>query len=85
MSDQSSGLPEPVRAFLDQGGEQLVLVTSTTSALPDAVVLPEPAYAGKYARVLVAVRDRADLRAAVVPHAVRAPVVAVWILSLIHI
>ena len=82
MSDRSSGLPEPVRAFLDQGGEQLVLVTSTTPALPDAVVLPEPAYAGKYARVLVAVRDRADLRAAVVPHAVRAPVVAVWVASL---
>ena len=77
-----SDLPEPVRAFLDQGGEQLVLATSTTPALSDAVILPEPAYAGKYARVLVAVHDRADLRAAVVPHAVRAPVVAVWIASL---
>ena len=76
-----SDLPEPVRAFLDQGGEQLVLGTWATPALPDAVVLPQPAYAGKYARVLVAVGDRADLRAAVVPHAVRAPVVAVWIAS----
>ena len=46
------------------------------------MILPEPAYAGKYARVLVAVADRADLRAAVVPHAVRAPVVAVWVASL---
>ena len=74
-----SDLPEAVRAFLDQGGEQLVLATWATPALPDAVVLPEPAYAGKYARVLVAVSDREDLRRAVVPHAVRAPVVAVWI------
>ena len=41
-----SDLPEPVRAFLDQGGEQLVLATWATPALPDAVVLPEPAYAG---------------------------------------
>ncbi len=46
------------------------------------MILPEPAYAGKYARVLVAVHDRADLRAAVVPHAVRAPVVAVWVAAL---
>ena len=77
-----SDLPEAVRAFLDQDGEQLVLATSTRSSLPDAVILPEPAYAGKYARVLVAVVDRTDLRGAVVPHAVRAPVVAVWIASL---
>ena len=77
-----SDLPEPVRAFLDQGGEQLVLATSTTPALSDAVILPEPEYSGKYARVLVAVADRADLRGAVVPHAVRAPVVAVWIAAL---
>ena len=42
MSDQVSGLPEPVRAFLDQGGEQLVLATWAMPALPDAVVLPEP-------------------------------------------
>ena len=77
-----SDLPELVRAFLGQGGEQLVLATSTTPALSDAVILPEPAYAGKYARVLVAVADRADLRVAVVPHAVRAPVVAVWIAAL---
>ncbi len=60
--------PEPVRAFLDQGGEQLVL--TSRSGVGES---------GRYQRVLVVVADRADLRAAVLPHAVRTPTVAVWI------
>jgi hypothetical protein len=79
-------LPDPVRAFLGQAGEQVVLATGAAPrpSLPqvDRVDLPAISYAGKYDRVLVAVADRADLRAAVVPWAVRAPVVAVWIADL---
>ena len=67
----SETYPEPVRAFLDQGGEQLVL--SSRSGLDQS---------GRYQRVLVVVADRADLRAAVLPHAVRTPTVAVWISAL---
>jgi hypothetical protein len=77
-----SDLPEPVRAFLDQGGEQVVLATASAPAVDGSVALPDPGQTGKYARALVVVADRADLRAAVVPHAVRAPVVAVWVASL---
>src|SRR4051812_30349150 len=78
--------PEPVRAFLEQPGERLVLVTPgyrAAGAGPLAGIdLPAPEQGGRYARVLVAVADRADLRAAVLPHAVRAPVVAVWVAAL---
>ena len=86
MSEQVADVPDAVRAFLDQAGEAVVLATP---AAPDlgldgvpVVVLPEPAAKGKYARVLVTVADRADLRAAALPHAVRAPVVAVWVAAL---
>lgn len=67
----SEPYPEPVRAFLDQGGEQLVLASTSGPGEP-----------GKYQRVLVVVADRADLRAFVVAHAVRTPTVAVWISSI---
>ncbi len=77
------GIPDAVRAFLEQGGEQLVLAT-TGGARMDlvGVTLPAPSAAGRYPRVLVAVSDRADLRAAVLPHAVRTQTVAVWVASL---
>jgi hypothetical protein len=81
-----SDLPEPVRAFLDQGGEQVVLVSPGVRVVGPVgardvagVDLPARELSGRYARVLVAVMDRVDLRAAVLPHAVRAPVVAVWV------
>jgi hypothetical protein len=82
MSEATTGLPPAIRAFLDQDGEQLVLATSAGPSVSDAVALPAHGMSGKYARVLVAVADRADLRVAVVPHAVRAPVVAVWLSTL---
>jgi hypothetical protein len=66
-----SDYPEPVRAFLDQPGEHLVL---TPASGTDG--------SGRYARVLVVVADRADLRAVVLPHAVRTPAVAVWVADL---
>ena len=81
-----SDLPEPVRAFLDQGGEQVVLVSPGVRVVGNrdvaGIKLPAPELSGKYARVLTVVHDRTDLRAAVLPHAVRAPVVAVWVVSL---
>ncbi len=67
----SESFPEPVRAFLDQPGEHLVLRSLTGLRK-----------SGKYQRVLVVVADRADLRAAVLPHAVRTPTVAVWVAAL---
>ncbi len=67
----SESFPEPVRAFLDQPGEHLVLRSLTGLRA-----------SGKYQRVLVVVADRADLRAAVLPHAVRTPTVAVWVAAL---
>jgi hypothetical protein len=73
------GLPKAVREFLDQGGKHVVLATAQAPVVDGALPLPDPALAGRYARVLVAVADRADLRAAVVPWAVRAPVVALWV------
>ena len=86
MSEPVAGVPDAVRAFLDQAGEAVVLATTAAPALDldgvPVVALPEPAAKGKYARVLVTVADRADLRAAVLPHAVRAPVVAVWVAAL---
>jgi hypothetical protein len=86
MSDAAPALAGPLRSFLDQPGEQVVLRTAAGPAVPfpglAGVDLPDPAYAGKYDRVLVAVADRADLRAVVVPFAVRAPVVGVWIADL---
>jgi hypothetical protein len=78
----SEALPEPVRAFLDQPGESVVLATTSAPAVEGAELLPRRSHAGKYARVLVVVNDRADLRAATVPHAVRSPVVAVWVASM---
>ncbi|MEO6509575.1 MAG: glycosyltransferase family 2 protein [Nocardioides sp.] len=63
-----SEYPDAVQAFLDQPGEHLVLTS-----------MPGLATSGKYARVLVVVADRADLRAAVLPHALRTSAVAVWI------
>ena len=78
----SDALPEPVRAFLDQGGEQVVLATADAPSVDGAVDLPSRSMSGRYQRVLVVVADRADLRAAVLPHAVRTPTVAVWVASL---
>jgi hypothetical protein len=63
--------PDAVQAFLDQPGEHLVL--RARSSLGET---------GKYPRVLVTVIDRADLRAAVLPHTVRTPTVGVWISTL---
>ncbi len=74
MSEEPGSLPGPVAAFLHQEGEALTLVPG------DGVDLSQR---GRYARVLVPVADRAALRAAVLPHAVRAPVVAVWVDSLV--
>ncbi len=72
MSDAlPENLPEPVQAFLDQGGEQLVLTSASGGG-----------ESGRYQRVLVVVADRAELRTLVLPHAVRAPTVAVWVASL---
>ena len=86
MSEPAPGLPDAVRAFVDQDGEQVVLATRAAPAadLGEVLVLqlPVPTAKGRYARVLVTVADRADLRAAVLPHAVRAPVVAVWIVAM---
>jgi hypothetical protein len=80
------GVPDAVRAFLDQDGEQVVLASPAAPALDldgvPVLALPQPTAKGRYARVLVSVADRADLRAAVLPHGVRAPVVAVWIAAL---
>ncbi len=75
-------VPDGIRAFLDQPGEYVVLASDLAPYLAGSVPLPRPEMKGKYARVLVAVADRADLRTVVVPHAVRAPVVAVWIAEL---
>jgi len=79
----SEPLPDAVRAFLDQGGEQVVLATPSAARSDLAAVeLPAPAESGRFARVLVVVADRADLRSAVLPHAVRTPTVSVWVTSL---
>ena len=78
----SDALPEPVRVFLDQGGEQVVLATADAPVVDGAVDLPSRSMSGRYQRVLVVVADRADLRAAVLPHAVRTSTVAVWVASL---
>ncbi len=78
-----SDLPGAVAAFLDQDGDGLVLVAPGSPSVEpgrvEVVALPAPEVKGKYARVLVVVADRASLRAAVLPHAVRAPVVGVWV------
>jgi hypothetical protein len=66
-----SEYPDAVQAFLDQPGEHLVL-TSTAGR----------GESGRYDRVLVVVADRADLRAAVLPHTVRTPAVGVWVADL---
>ena len=78
----SDALPAPVLAFLDQGGEQVVLATAAAPSVDGAVDLPARSMSGRYQRVLVVVADRADLRAAALPHAVRTPTVAVWVSSL---
>jgi hypothetical protein len=86
MSEAAGELPAPVQAFLDQAGEQVVFATPSAPQVAGSLPLPaakssrEPE--GKRARVLVVVADRADLRAAVVPWGVRAPVVAVWVASM---
>jgi hypothetical protein len=80
-----SDLPGAVAAFLDQDGDGLVLVapgsTPVEPGRANVVALPARELKGKYDRVLVTVADRAGLRAAVLPHAVRAQVVAVWLAS----
>ena len=78
----SDAIPEAVRAFVDQPGDHVVLASPAGPALDGALLLPQRSLTGRYARVLVAVADRADLRAAVVPHAVRSSVVGVWVASL---
>ena len=67
----SEPYPEPVRAFLDQRGEQLVL----SSASGPGAVGQVPAGARRGRRPGRAARP-------VLPHAVRTPTVAVWISSL---
>ena len=59
-----------------------MLATAGAPSVDGAVDLPARSMSGRYQRVLVVVADRADLRAAVLPHAVRTPTVAVWVASL---
>jgi hypothetical protein len=67
-----SELPGPVRAFLDQAPDGLLVTAETTDVEP-----------GTYPRVLVAVADRGQLRAVarsgVVPRETRAATIAVWL------
>ncbi len=68
MSEPTS-LPGPVRTFLDQSPESALLVTGSADVAP-----------GRWDRVAVSARDRADLRSTTVPEGVRSAVrvAATW-------